>query len=149
MIVVGTAMTAFAIHDVFNFFFFYVIPWIVTYVYAAMANWSDHMNCEFSSVYTTSINDLNLDSRKWSFNIGYHTAHHWYPSLHWSLLQEFHDTYVAPHVPRSYYTPIWFSSFRRRKGTSHRPRTLLQKLKVFQDLPSDSQRIHSSKQSIQ
>ena len=112
MIVVGTAMTAFAIHDVFNFFFFYVIPWIVTYVYAAMANWSDHMNCEFSSVYTTSINDLNLDSRKWSFNIGYHTAHHWYPSLHWSLLQEFHDTYVASHVPKSYYTPIWFSSFR-------------------------------------
>jgi fatty acid desaturase len=108
LIVVGAATTAFATHDIYNFLLFYVVPWIVTYVYLAKANWSHHENCELSSVFTTSNNDLNLGSRKWGFNIGYHTAHHWYPTLHWSLLQEFHDTHVAAHLPKSYYTPIAF-----------------------------------------
>ncbi len=109
MVIVGSIMFALALHDFFNFFIYYAIPWIVTYVYLAVANWKQHVGCEYNSVYTTSINDFNIDSRKLGFNIGYHTAHHWYPNLHWFMLEEFHHTYLAAHVPPSYYTPIWFS----------------------------------------
>ncbi len=108
MIIVGIIMIALAMHDFFNFTLYYAIPWIITYIYLALASWKQHVGCEYTSVYTTAINDFNIDSRELGFNIGYHTAHHWYPHLHWSLLEKFHDTYLAPHVPSNYYTPIWF-----------------------------------------
>jgi len=96
-----------------------VIPWIVTYWHLAKANWLQHVNCDYDSLYTTAMNDFNIDSRKLGFNIGYHTAHHWFPGLHWSLLEEFHNTYLASHIPENYYTPIWFSSWFKKKPSKN------------------------------
>ncbi len=112
MIIVSLMMTFLAIHDFKNFLIYYVVPWMMTYLYLAKANWGQHIGCAYDSVYTTAINDFNIDSCKLGFNIGYHTAHHWYPTLHWFLLEEFHNTYLAPHIPSNYYTPIWFQSKR-------------------------------------
>jgi fatty acid desaturase len=114
MLIVGIAMTALALHDFFNFAFFYGAPWLLTYIYLAIASWKQHVNCDYTSVYTIAMNDFNIDSGVLGFNIGYHTAHHWYPTLHWSLLQEFHHTFLAPYIPLKYYTPSWFS-WRKKK----------------------------------
>jgi fatty acid desaturase len=113
MIIVSMVMLILALHDFFNFLVFYAVPWLVTYVHLAIASWKQHVDCEYDSVYTTAMNDLNIDSRALGFNIGYHTAHHWYPNLHWSLLEKFHNTYLAKHIPKKYYVPIWFSSWRK------------------------------------
>lgn len=114
-IVVSVAMTWLAWHDTISFFIYYLLPWVITYIHLAIANWKHHVNCEYSSVYTTSMNDFNIDSCKLGFNIGYHTAHHWYPTLHWSLLEEFHHRFLAPHIPERYYVPLWFSSWFTKK----------------------------------
>lgn len=116
IIIVGIIMTTLAIHDFLRFSIYYVLPWVVTYVHLAIANWKHHVGCDYTSVYTTAFNNFNINSRKLGFNIGYHTAHHWHPSLHWSLLDEFHNTYLASHIPPKYYTSIWFSSWRRMKS---------------------------------
>jgi len=108
-IIVGMVMTALALHDLRSFLIFYGVPWIMTYIYLAIASWGQHVNCEYDSIYTSAINDLNPDSGLLGFNIGYHTAHHWHPGLHWSLLEEFHNTYCAPAMSPRYYAPPWFS----------------------------------------
>ena len=49
------------------------------------------------------------------FNIGYHSAHHMKPALHWSQLAAFHWAEVAPHVPDELYRPVSLARWRQRR----------------------------------
>lgn len=103
LVIVGAAMIALIRHNPFNFFYFYLIPWFLAYTYLAHANWVYHVGCEYDSAYTVAKTDNSFLGRTLGFNVGYHAAHHWHPTLHWSLIKEFHDIYVAPHTPPRYY----------------------------------------------
>jgi len=57
----------------------------------------------------------NLVSR-WTnfvfFNVGYHTAHHLRPTLHWSELPRFHAEHIAPRIDPRLVSPTLWSFYR-------------------------------------
>jgi fatty acid desaturase len=75
-------------------------------------NLLQHQGCDHSSPHNHSRN-LTGAMVNWLFlNNGYHTAHHQRPALHWSLLPEYHQREIAPHIradlsQRSFFVFLW------------------------------------------
>lgn len=103
--VVGTACAFLIHHDAPRFLLLFYVPWLVTYLVAPLANWFQHVGC-VGAGYTSANVNLSVLCGILGFNIGYHSAHHMKPALHWSKLAAFHWAEVAPHVPEQYYRPI-------------------------------------------
>ncbi len=105
VIVFGTSGLL-AYHDLRSFLLFFFFPWFVTYFGAPINNWDHHVDNEFKDIYTSGNIDLRFFSTALGLNIGFHSAHHFKPSLHWSLLPKFHWRFMAPHTPQQYYRPV-------------------------------------------
>jgi fatty acid desaturase len=103
VLVAFTAMAALCINDPKNFLLFYGITWALCSIGIAANNWSHHSECEMDSIYTSCNVNLLSRCRFLGFNIGYHSAHHWHPSLHWIKLPEFHKKHLAKHIPEKFY----------------------------------------------
>ncbi len=74
----------------------------------AMATWTHHSNRETSSHFVACNNILNPFYNMVTGNLGYHTAHHYKPGVHWSQLPKLHqqicdkipaDAYIEPGFP--------------------------------------------------
>ena len=85
------------------FLVYFPLSWIVSWVGASANNWGHHVDCPMDSVFTGSNTDLRLLCRGPGLNIGYHAAHHWHPTLHWSLLPELHWRFMADQIPAERY----------------------------------------------
>lgn len=57
-----------------------------------------HDGCDENHKYNHSRTFTGKVMNWFCFNNGYHGAHHDRPSLHWSLLPEYHDKYIEPHI---------------------------------------------------
>ena len=76
--------------------------WIIPHQYAAWGivgtNYFQHDGADENHPYNHSRNF----SGKWLnwaiFNNGYHGAHHNKPNLHWSLLPDYHEKHIRPHI---------------------------------------------------
>lgn len=60
--------------------------------------YQQHQGLDTSSDFTASRNSLSKLYNLISWNLGYHTAHHLHPSVHWSKLPELHDS-LAHRIP--------------------------------------------------
>jgi beta-carotene hydroxylase len=85
-----------------QFFLFFLIPWLVVYVGMASNNYDHHQNCKLTNPYDSANVDLRFPYRLFGFNIGYHVEHHIKPTLHWSLLPSYHRT-LEPLIPEENY----------------------------------------------
>ncbi len=74
----------------------------------AMATWSHHSQRDTSNHFVASNNILQPFYNVLTGNLGYHTAHHYKPGVHWSKLPKLHaeiaekipsDVYVEPGFP--------------------------------------------------
>ena len=99
-------------HDPRSFFLFYVLSWVACCIGVPVNNWDHHLECDITSPYTAANTDTRALCTWLGFNIGYHTAHTWFPGLHWSKLKALHEQYLAPHVPEANYRP-WTSEAQR------------------------------------
>jgi fatty acid desaturase len=61
-------------------------------------NLLQHDGCDETTEWNHSRNFVGKLVNWFTFNNGYHTIHHMYPGLHWSLLPEAHAREVAPHI---------------------------------------------------
>ena len=77
----------------------YAVPWLLYSFAAGWANWRHHDGCDFEGATQSANVDTRLFSRALGFNIGYHSMHHIYPELHWSLLREKFDESAFADVP--------------------------------------------------
>ncbi|KAF5615448.1 alkanal monooxygenase [Fusarium sp. NRRL 52700] len=64
-------------------------------------NFLQHDGCDMSSKYNFARNFTGITLNYLCFNNGYHTVHHLYPGLHWSVLPEKHQELIGPHIAQS------------------------------------------------
>jgi len=77
---------------------FLVMPWLGAQLALVGVNLLQHQDCDSGSEYDHSRNVTGRMANWLLLNNGFHTAHHLRPSLHWSLLPEFHRCHVAPRM---------------------------------------------------
>lgn len=74
----------------------------IPHLYAAWGivgtNYWQHDGCDEHHKYNHSRNFTNKFLNYIAFNNGFHGMHHEKPGLHWSLLPEYHEKLIAPHI---------------------------------------------------
>lgn len=76
----------------------FVLPMPIMLLGLLDNTYQQHQDLDISSDYTASRNTTNRLYNLISWNLGYHTAHHMRPSLHWSELPAFH-TEIRNRIP--------------------------------------------------
>ncbi len=80
------------------------------------ATYDHHSNRDTASHMVASNNILLPFYNKLTGNLGYHTAHHYKPGVHWSKLPELHAEIVGQIPAEAYVEPGWpWSMFRPKK----------------------------------
>jgi len=77
---------------------FLVLPWVTAQFALVGVNLLQHQDCDMGSEYDHSRNVTGTLVNWFLLNNGYHTGHHLRPSMHWSLLPEFHRRHVVPRM---------------------------------------------------
>jgi beta-carotene hydroxylase len=114
--VVGAACVYLIHHDARAFVLFFFLPWCMTYLLAPVANWFQHVGCDATDPCRSANVNLSVVCGALGLNIGFHSAHHIKPALHWSKLASFHWEYVAPQIPDRFYRPVSLQRWQRRRA---------------------------------
>lgn len=77
---------------------FLTAPWLGAQLCLVGVNLLQHQDCDTTSEYDHSRNVTGRITNWILLNNGYHTAHHLRPSLHWSLLPDYHRDHVVPRM---------------------------------------------------
>jgi fatty acid desaturase len=75
-----------------------LVPGLLTLVHTIWATYEHHAGCGTHSHLEASVNRTNPLYNRLTGNLGYHTAHHMRPGLHWSLLPKLHAE-IAHELP--------------------------------------------------
>jgi len=84
--VMCTLLVAGSIWDPRALLCWYIVPWVVYFFAAGLANWRHHDPDVHDAERPVTNDATGPLSGALGFNIGYHSAHHWYPDAHWSEL---------------------------------------------------------------
>lgn len=98
----------------------YLAPTVTGKGVLVTLNLLQHDGCDPTSVYDHSRNFTGPLLNYLLFNNGFHTAHHLYPSLHWSALPAAHDK-ISSHIHPSLLQPS-ILSYTARTYLAGRPR---------------------------
>ncbi|WP_164848517.1 fatty acid desaturase [Halobacteriovorax sp. HLS] len=85
-----------------KFIFYVLIPWYFGNMFLVLTNLIFHKNTDPSNRYTLSNNYINPFENLIFLNGGYHTAHHYNPNIHWSLLKKFHDRKIKSNIDKKF-----------------------------------------------
>lgn len=91
-------LCVFAIVDWRATLLFLVLPWLGAQLTLVGMNLLQHQDCDTGSEFDHSRNITGTLANWILLNNGFHTAHHLRPSLHWSLLPDFHRRVVVPRM---------------------------------------------------
>lgn len=81
-----------------HFVAFVVFPMILSQVVLMSLNFFQHYHCKPNATYRSARNFTGWVFNHLFFNVGYHTAHHLRPTLHWSQLKSYHEA-VEEKIP--------------------------------------------------
>jgi len=96
--VCGGLLTALVALDPVNALLVFVLPLPVALLLQAQATYYQHAGLETDDPLRASRSVTSPRYNRRTLNLGYHTAHHLRPSLHWSKLPAFHAT-IAAEIP--------------------------------------------------
>ena len=86
--------------------YFYIPYYFFVYFFTTLTDYDNHVGCD-DSRYGFSNNCMNPHYNVVRNNFGYHTAHHYNPSAHWTELPKLHAT-MADKIPQERIThKIW------------------------------------------
>lgn len=113
LLTLALVITLVALRPIPGLFVFVIAP-LFSLWGTAWATYVHHAGRSTDSHAVASNNILQPAYNVWTGNLGYHTAHHTRPGVHWSLLPELHrqlaseipaDAYIAPGFPWNLATP--------------------------------------------
>jgi len=96
-----------------NALFVFALPMMISLFITAWHTYSHHAGLDTDDDVQASYNILDKWFNILTGNLGYHTAHHMRPSLHWSRLPEFHRK-IEARIPSHLYrrSPVrWLNPF--------------------------------------
>lgn len=85
--------------DPWNALFAILLPGFVTLAHTAWATYEHHAGHHPTSHYDASTNVMSPVYNRLTCNLGYHTAHHKRPGVHWSLLPGIHAE-IEDRIPK-------------------------------------------------
>jgi fatty acid desaturase len=106
LVVLGLLAAAFAWNPL-NALFVFAIPMAAGYVITCWHTYCHHAGLDTENPYEASHNIMHRSYNILTGNLGFHTAHHVKPKLHWSKLPEFHAT-IAHRIPDHLYIEPFF-----------------------------------------
>ena len=80
----------------------FVLPMVCSLLFVAWVTHDHHAGLDAQDPYAASMNTLNRRFNRLTGNLGFHTAHHLRPGVHWSHLPALHRE-VAPKIPAHLY----------------------------------------------
>jgi fatty acid desaturase len=80
----------------------FIVPMALGLVALAWSTYVHHLGLATQEPLSASYTNLDAWANRWGYNIGYHTAHHARPGLHWSELPQLHAR-IADRVPQYCY----------------------------------------------
>lgn len=104
----AAVVAALVVHRPLPALFVFVLPMIISLLLTAWATHSHHSGKPVASHFVACNNILHRGYNVLTGNLGYHTAHHYKPGLHWSKLPALHaeiehripaDCYLTPGFP--------------------------------------------------
>jgi fatty acid desaturase len=90
-----------------NTTFVFVVPGLLVLTHTIWATYEHHAGCETDEHVAASVNRINPLYNRLTGNLGYHTAHHMRPGMHWSLLPKLHAEIEAKIPERCVLTTFW------------------------------------------
>lgn len=88
----------------------YLLPWYtLVYLFTCYTDYLNHFACG-NGDFDTANNSVNYWYNKLGCNFGYHSAHHYKPDAHWSLLPEIHET-IKDKISAKHLKPYSWSGF--------------------------------------
>jgi len=94
--------------------FVFALPMVVSLTYTAWVTYDHHAGLATEDAMAASYNVVHDWYNRWTGNLGYHTAHHLRPGVHWSKLPALHasiESKIPPHLYRgSYLAPSTWSA---------------------------------------
>lgn len=116
--------------------FVFILPMMISLVLTAWATHSHHSGKPTSDHFVACNNIVHRGYNVLTGNLGYHTAHHYRPGVHWSKLPALHAE-IAHKIPDDcYLTPGFPWCLGQTTAPSPRPRELSQEsLAVTLELP--------------
>lgn len=89
-------------NNLFSAFFIFIVPMALSFLNTCWHTYDHHAGLSLDDPYKAS---YNIDHKWYNIltgNLGYHTAHHLRPGLHWSKLPAFHQR-IASRIPDTHY----------------------------------------------
>ena len=93
--------------DPWNAFLVFLIPSFITLCHTAWATYEHHAGFYPTDHHDASVNRTNPLYNYITCNLGFHTAHHKRPGVHWSLLPKIHDEIKHEIPPEMILTTFW------------------------------------------
>jgi beta-carotene hydroxylase len=90
-----------------NAFLAFLLPGFLTLAHTSWVTYGHHAGHYPTSHYDASVNNTNWLFNYVTCNLGYHTAHHKRPGIHWSRLPEIHEEIKHLIPPKLSQTTFW------------------------------------------
>lgn len=85
-----------------NALILFALPMVTGYVFTCWATYAHHAGLDTENHFEASYNVMHRWFNVCTGNLGYHTAHHVKPGLHWSKLPEYHAS-ISDKIPAHLY----------------------------------------------
>jgi fatty acid desaturase len=111
-ILIAASVFSLAYYNWLNTLFVFAIPMFFGYLVTVWHTYSHHAGLDTKDHYEASHNILHRWYNIMTGNLGYHTAHHIKPGLHWSQLPKYHSS-ISERIPKELFVrpPIPFKWF--------------------------------------